>query len=107
MLFCAVWLSYPYGRQQLVCFLLKASTMKVTGAHSQVLKLGCLLSRSSRINLNGLSQFFINFVVLALMDISRSLKDPHNVLESWDETAVDPCSWFMVTCSPDGLVIGL
>ncbi|XP_062163381.1 protein NSP-INTERACTING KINASE 1-like isoform X2 [Alnus glutinosa] len=49
----------------------------------------------------------INYEVLALMDISRSLKDPHNVLESWDETAVDPCSWFMVTCSPDGLVIGL
>lgn len=48
----------------------------------------------------------INYEVLALMDIKNSLKDPHNVLESWDETAVDPCNWFMVTCL-DGLVIGL
>ncbi|XP_041010398.1 protein NSP-INTERACTING KINASE 1-like [Juglans microcarpa x Juglans regia] len=49
----------------------------------------------------------VNYEVQALMGIRDSLEDPHNVLDNWDETAVDPCSWAMVTCSPDGLVIGL
>ncbi|KAA8532801.1 hypothetical protein F0562_033071 [Nyssa sinensis] len=49
----------------------------------------------------------VNFEVQALMSIKYSLKDPHGVLENWDEDAVDPCSWTMVTCSPDSLVIGL
>ncbi|CAN0876705.1 Protein NSP-INTERACTING KINASE 1 [Linum grandiflorum] len=48
----------------------------------------------------------VNFEVMALMDIRNALKDPHNVL-NWDATAVDPCSWTMVTCSPDGFVTGL
>ncbi|KAJ8774524.1 hypothetical protein K2173_016970 [Erythroxylum novogranatense] len=48
----------------------------------------------------------INYEVEALMGIKDSLDDPHNVL-NWDATAVDPCSWNMVTCSPDGLVVGL
>ncbi|XVE85660.1 hypothetical protein DITRI_Ditri17bG0108500 [Diplodiscus trichospermus] len=41
------------------------------------------------------------------MGIKDFLVDPHGVLDNWDEAAVDPCSWNMVTCSPDGLVIGL
>ncbi|KAF3430982.1 hypothetical protein FNV43_RR25712 [Rhamnella rubrinervis] len=49
----------------------------------------------------------VNFEVQALMNIKESFKDPHNVLEKWDGTAVDPCSWNMVTCSTDGYVIGL
>ncbi|KAF2312780.1 hypothetical protein GH714_040021 [Hevea brasiliensis] len=40
------------------------------------------------------------------MSIKNSLNDPHNVL-NWDANAVDPCSWTMITCSPDGLVTGL
>uniref|UniRef100_A0A2P2PND9 Leucine-rich repeat-containing N-terminal plant-type domain-containing protein n=1 Tax=Rhizophora mucronata TaxID=61149 RepID=A0A2P2PND9_RHIMU len=48
----------------------------------------------------------VNYEVVALMGIRDSLTDPHNVL-NWDGTAVDPCSWTMITCSPDGLVIGL
>lgn len=47
------------------------------------------------------------FAVVALIDIKHSFKDPHNILENWDENAVDPCSWTMVTCSPDGLVVSL
>lgn len=47
------------------------------------------------------------FAVLSLMNIKNSLRDPHNILENWDETAVDPCNWNMVTCSLDGLVTGL
>lgn len=45
--------------------------------------------------------------VQALMGVKHSLHDPHGVLENWDEDAVDPCSWTMVTCSPESLVIGL
>ena len=41
------------------------------------------------------------------MGIKASLLDPHGVLENWDADAVDPCSWTMVTCSAQSLVIGL
>ncbi|KAH7846507.1 hypothetical protein Vadar_014760 [Vaccinium darrowii] len=49
----------------------------------------------------------VNFEVQALMAIKASLKDPHGVMDNWDGNAVDPCSWTMVTCSSEGLVIGL
>ncbi|CAL9049254.1 protein NSP-INTERACTING KINASE 1-like isoform X1 [Musa acuminata AAA Group] len=49
----------------------------------------------------------VNFEVQALMDIKASLKDPHGVLGNWDRDSVDPCSWSMVSCSPENLVIGL
>ncbi|KAJ0712275.1 putative protein kinase RLK-Pelle-LRR-II family [Helianthus annuus] len=49
----------------------------------------------------------VNFEVQALMGIKASLLDPHGVLENWDADAVDPCSWTMVTCSAQSLVIGL
>lgn len=45
--------------------------------------------------------------VVALMAIKSGLVDPHNVLENWDITSVDPCSWRMVTCSGDGYVSAL
>ncbi|CAA2969987.1 protein NSP-INTERACTING KINASE 2-like [Olea europaea var. sylvestris] len=48
----------------------------------------------------------VNFEVQALMDIKYSLNDPHGVL-NWDVNAVDPCSWSMVGCSRDNLVISL
>ncbi|XWS69554.1 hypothetical protein CRYUN_Cryun04dG0188800 [Craigia yunnanensis] len=41
------------------------------------------------------------------MVIQKFLVDPYGVLDNWDGTAVDPCSWNMVTCSTDGLVIVL
>ncbi|XP_074336622.1 protein NSP-INTERACTING KINASE 1-like [Apium graveolens] len=49
----------------------------------------------------------VNLEVQALMSIKAALKDPHGVLAKWDSDAADPCSWTMVTCSPDYLVIGL
>ncbi|KAG9448664.1 hypothetical protein H6P81_008629 [Aristolochia fimbriata] len=49
----------------------------------------------------------VNFEVEALMGIKYMLKDPHNILENWDGDSVDPCSWTMVTCSSESLVIGL
>ncbi|KAJ4957705.1 hypothetical protein NE237_024816 [Protea cynaroides] len=63
--------------------------------------------------------FFLSFVNLslcyeppnqeveALINIRRALVDPHGVLNNWDEDSVDPCSWAMITCSPENLVIGL
>nr|GMD28556.1 protein NSP-INTERACTING KINASE 2-like [Ipomoea batatas] len=49
----------------------------------------------------------INYEVQALMDIKNSLNDTRCVLSNWDESAVDPCSWTMVTCSTDKFVVGL
>ncbi|KAL8475955.1 hypothetical protein ACS0TY_028568 [Phlomoides rotata] len=49
----------------------------------------------------------VNFEVQALMGIKSGLRDPHGVLDNWDGDAVDPCSWTMVTCSSQSLVIGL
>ncbi|XWS64125.1 hypothetical protein CRYUN_Cryun06bG0159900 [Craigia yunnanensis] len=49
----------------------------------------------------------VGYEVLALMGIKKLLVDPHGVLDNWDETYRDPCSWTMVTRSPDGLVVGL
>eukprot|EP01018_Ginkgo_biloba_P036725 Gb_25785 [translate_table: standard] len=49
----------------------------------------------------------VNSEVVALIGIKHALTDPHSVLENWDETSVDPCSWSMVTCSLDGLVMAL
>ncbi|CAA7018154.1 unnamed protein product [Microthlaspi erraticum] len=63
----------------------------------------CLLSSANGL----LSSKGVNFEVQALMDIKASLHDPHGVLENWDRDAVDPCSWTMVTCSPENFVIGL
>ncbi|CAA2999264.1 NSP-INTERACTING KINASE 1-like isoform X1 [Olea europaea subsp. europaea] len=54
-----------------------------------------------------LSSTGVNFEVQALMGIKAGLIDPHGVLDNWDGVSVDPCSWTMVTCSAEGLVIGL
>ncbi|KAM0882792.1 hypothetical protein ACQ4PT_032082 [Festuca glaucescens] len=35
----------------------------------------------------------------------QTWKDPNNVLESWDPTLVNPCTWFHVTCNNDNSVI--
>ncbi|KAF4390512.1 hypothetical protein F8388_006009 [Cannabis sativa] len=43
----------------------------------------------------------------ALYALRRSVKDPNNVLESWDPTLVDPCTWFHVTCDTDNRVTRL
>lgn len=54
-----------------------------------------------------LSPSGVNYEVVALMAIKSALVDPYNVLENWDITSVDPCSWRMVTCSGDGYVSAL
>ncbi|XP_076934081.1 protein NSP-INTERACTING KINASE 3-like isoform X2 [Bidens hawaiensis] len=54
-----------------------------------------------------LSPSGVNYEVVALMAIKQDLKDPHNVLDNWDLSSVDPCSWKMVTCTNDGSVCAL
>ncbi|KAJ0092488.1 hypothetical protein Patl1_26197 [Pistacia atlantica] len=34
----------------------------------------------------------------------KSLSDPDNVLQSWDPTLVNPCTWFHITCNQDNRV---
>ncbi|KAG0595363.1 hypothetical protein M758_UG160700 [Ceratodon purpureus] len=41
----------------------------------------------------------------ALYALRRSLTDPSNVLQSWDPTLVNPCTWFHVTCDHRNRVI--
>ncbi|CAL9100070.1 unnamed protein product [Musa acuminata var. zebrina] len=40
----------------------------------------------------------------ALYALRKSLSDPGNVLESWDPTLVNPCTWFHITCNQDNRV---
>lgn len=40
----------------------------------------------------------------ALNALRSNLLDPNGVLQSWDPTLVNPCTWFHVTCSNDNLV---
>lgn len=54
-----------------------------------------------------ISEAFFNGLVEALIAIKRELNDPHGVLNNWDGDSVDPCSWAMITCSSQNLVIGL
>ncbi|XP_051148824.1 protein NSP-INTERACTING KINASE 3-like [Andrographis paniculata] len=54
-----------------------------------------------------LSPSGVNYEVVALISIKKSLSDPYNALESWDIYSVDPCSWRMITCSSDGYVSNL
>ncbi|KAK4261343.1 hypothetical protein QN277_004355 [Acacia crassicarpa] len=69
--------------------------------------LSFLLLASMEISSATLSPSGINYEVVALMAIKNELHDPHNVLESWDINSVDPCSWRMITCTPDGSVSSL
>ncbi|KAJ9186120.1 hypothetical protein P3X46_005657 [Hevea brasiliensis] len=43
----------------------------------------------------------------ALYALRRAVKDPGLVLQSWDPTLVDPCTWFHVTCDNDNRVTRL
>ncbi|XP_010692604.1 somatic embryogenesis receptor kinase 2 [Beta vulgaris subsp. vulgaris] len=62
--------------------------------------------------LTSLLCLFISFRVIsanvegdALHSLRSNLEDPYNVLQSWDPTLVNPCTWFHVTCNPDNSVI--
>ncbi|GER51963.1 leucine-rich repeat protein [Striga asiatica] len=40
----------------------------------------------------------------ALYALRRSLTDPDKVLQSWDPTLVNPCTWFHITCNQENRV---
>ncbi|KAL7242237.1 hypothetical protein ACSBR1_014744 [Camellia fascicularis] len=49
----------------------------------------------------------VNFEVAALMSVKIKMIDEYHVLDGWDINSVDPCTWNMVGCSPEGFVISL
>ncbi|WOL19895.1 protein NSP-INTERACTING KINASE 1-like isoform X2 [Canna indica] len=86
-------------------FLKLGDSMRAKSRKNEIFLVVFLLFWGSSAGL--LSPKGVNFEVQALMGIKASLKDPHSVLENWDQDSVDPCSWTMVTCSSENLVIGL
>ncbi|CAK8573287.1 unnamed protein product [Lathyrus sativus] len=55
--------------------------------------------------LNPLCLISANMEGDALHNLRTNLQDPNNVLQSWDPTLVNPCTWFHVTCNNDNSVI--
>nr|XP_018675199.1 PREDICTED: somatic embryogenesis receptor kinase 2 isoform X2 [Musa acuminata subsp. malaccensis] len=55
--------------------------------------------------LNPLVRVLANMEGDALHNLKTNLNDPNNVLQSWDPTLVNPCTWFHVTCNNDNSVI--
>ncbi|KAF5752813.1 LRR receptor-like serine/threonine-protein kinase [Tripterygium wilfordii] len=49
----------------------------------------------------------INFEVAALMAVKKEMRDERRVMDGWDINSVDPCTWNMVACSAEGLVVSL
>ncbi|XP_059669629.1 probable LRR receptor-like serine/threonine-protein kinase At5g45780 isoform X1 [Cornus florida] len=49
----------------------------------------------------------VNYEVAALMSVKSKMRDEYHVLDGWDINSVDPCTWNMVGCSPEGFVISL
>ena len=43
----------------------------------------------------------------ALNALKVQLSDPNNVLQSWDPTLVNPCTWYHVTCNNENSVTRL
>ncbi|XP_051118359.1 somatic embryogenesis receptor kinase 2-like [Andrographis paniculata] len=52
-----------------------------------------------------LMRVYANMEGDALHSLRTNLDDPNNVLQSWDPTLVNPCTWFHVTCNNDNSVI--
>lgn len=40
----------------------------------------------------------------ALIALKGNVGDPGNVLQSWDSTLPNPCTWFHITCNEDSRV---
>ncbi|CAA0839412.1 Probable LRR receptor-like serine/threonine-protein kinase [Striga hermonthica] len=73
-----------------------------------VLSLICLFWLiNAGFSFNLLSPKGVNFEVAALMSVKKGMLDENHVLDGWDINSVDPCTWNMVGCSPEGFVISL
>ncbi|XP_031121835.1 probable LRR receptor-like serine/threonine-protein kinase At2g23950 [Ipomoea triloba] len=70
--------------------------------HGGSLFLLCIFLASASLSLSYEGR---NPEVEALIAIRNYLNDPNGVLRNWDVDSVDPCSWAMITCSSDNLVI--
>ncbi|KAL8519973.1 hypothetical protein ACS0TY_010777 [Phlomoides rotata] len=57
--------------------------------------------------IHALAPIYANLEGDALYALRRAVFDPENVLQSWDPTLVDPCTWFHVTCDGDNRVTRL
>ncbi|KAI3936925.1 hypothetical protein MKW92_007769 [Papaver armeniacum] len=57
--------------------------------------------------LSFVSTISANFEGDILYGFRTRLSDPNNVLQSWDPTLVNPCTWFHVTCDSNNRVIRL
>ncbi|KAK2986923.1 hypothetical protein RJ640_009066 [Escallonia rubra] len=62
------------------------------------------VSLSLLLVLYGLSPVSGNAEGDALNALKSNLADPNNVLQSWDPTLVNPCTWFHVTCNNENSV---
>ncbi|XP_057431852.1 probable LRR receptor-like serine/threonine-protein kinase At5g45780 isoform X2 [Lotus japonicus] len=49
----------------------------------------------------------VNYEVAALMSMKSKMNDGSHVMNGWDINSVDPCTWYMVGCSPEGYVVSL
>ncbi|XP_038986275.1 probable LRR receptor-like serine/threonine-protein kinase At5g45780 isoform X2 [Phoenix dactylifera] len=49
----------------------------------------------------------VNYEVAALMSVKSKMWDEAGAMDGWDINSVDPCTWSMVGCSPEGFVISL
>ncbi|XP_052201435.1 probable LRR receptor-like serine/threonine-protein kinase At5g45780 isoform X1 [Diospyros lotus] len=49
----------------------------------------------------------VNYEVAALMSMKSKMTDERHVLDGWDINSVDPCTWNLVACSPEGFVVSL
>ncbi|KAL8540626.1 hypothetical protein ACS0TY_002032 [Phlomoides rotata] len=64
--------------------------------HSSFICSILVIARFSRVSANAEGD--------ALSALKNNLLDPNNVLQSWDATLVNPCTWFHVTCNNDNYV---
>ncbi|KAK4764150.1 hypothetical protein SAY87_013588 [Trapa incisa] len=49
----------------------------------------------------------LSMAYLQSPNANSEVKDPDGMLENWDPTLVDPCTWFHVTCNSDNRVTQL
>ncbi|KAF5725612.1 hypothetical protein HS088_TW23G00337 [Tripterygium wilfordii] len=68
-------------------------------------KAGSLVSAWAILLLHPLCLVLGNMEGDALHSLRSNLNDPSNILQSWDPTLVNPCTWFHVTCNNDNSVI--
>ncbi|CAH9079106.1 unnamed protein product [Cuscuta europaea] len=79
----------------------RKKSMKQEQAARRVLKTEWLLLLPLFLQL---SFVFANHEGDVLHTLKEKLEDPNNVLQSWDPTLVNPCTWFHITCNSNNEV---